>query len=101
MVQHYFFSNILTHTISTIILGTFFAYLLYFFSYINQYQNLIKHDILYNMIKVILVLSLGISYTYFIVFLYYYYTHYLCISTYSIFFKYKLIPVIYVNFFFF
>lgn len=81
--------------------GTFFSYLLYFFSYINQYQNLIKHDTLYNLIKLILVLSLGISYVYFIIFLYYYYTHYMCISTYSIFLKYKLIPVIYVNFFFF
>ena len=101
MVQHYFFSNLLIYTINILLTGTFFAYLIYFFSYINQYQNLIKHDTVYNLIKIILTLSLALSYIFFIFFLYFFYSYYMSISTYSLFGTYQLIPTIYVNFFLF
>ena len=101
MMQHYFFSNILIYTINILLTGTFISYLIYFFSYSNQYQNLIKYDGVYNLIKIILTLSLGLSYIFFIFFLYFFYSYYLSISTYSLFNTYQLIPNIYVNFFLF
>ena len=100
-MQHYFFSNILIYTINILLTGTFISYLIYFFSYSNQYQNLIKYDGVYNLIKIILTLSLGLSYIFFIFFLYFFYSYYLSISTYSLFNTYQLIPNIYVNFFLF
>ena len=90
MVQHYFFSNILLFTINTLIFGTFFSYLLYFFSYKNQYQNIIK---------LTLIISLGVSYIFFIFFLYFYYTYYINLNNYNLFNGYVLIPTIYLNFF--
>ena len=101
MVQHYFFSNLLIYTINILLTGTFFAYLIYFFSYINQYQNLIKHDTIYNIIKIILTVSLGLSYIFFIFFLYFFYSYYMSISTYALFNTYQLVPTIYANYFLF
>jgi len=98
MVHHYFFSNILIYTINILLIGTFLAYLIYFFSYVNPYQNLIKHDSIYNIIKILLTLSLGLSYIFFIFFLYYFFTYYASISSYSLFNDFRLIPTIYVNF---
>jgi len=100
MVQHYFFSNILIYTVDILLTGTFFSYLVYFFSYKNQYQNLIKYDTVYNLIKILLLVSLGLSYIFFIFFLYFFYTYYLAVSNYSIFCSYKILPNIYLNFFF-
>jgi hypothetical protein len=99
MVHHFFFSNILIYTINILLIGTFSAYLIYFFSYINQFQNLIKHDTIYNLIKIILTLSLGLSYVTFIFFLYYFFIYYTSISSYSIFNSFQLIPTIYINLF--
>lgn len=101
MVQHYFFSNLLVYTINILLIGTFIAYLVYFFSYINQYQNIIKHDTLYNLIKVVLTLSLGLSYIFFIFFLYFFYIYYITTNSYSIFNTYQLVPTIYLNLFLF
>lgn len=101
MVQHYFFSNLLVYTINILLTGTFFAYLVYFFSYINQYQNLIKHDTFYNLIKLILTLSLGLSYIFFIFFLYFFYVYYVMANSYAIFNSYQLVPTIYLNLFLF
>ena len=101
MIQHYLFSNILIYTVNILLFGTFFSYLIYFFSYKNQYQNLVKHDTIYNLLKTILLLSLGLSYIFFIFFLYFFYSYYLSISNYSIFNFYKLAPTIYINFFLF
>jgi len=101
MVQHYFFSNLLVYTINILLTGTFFAYLVYFFSYINQYQNLIKHDTFYNLIKLILTLSLGLSYIFFIFFLYFFYVYYVMTNSYAIFNSYQLVPTIYLNLFLF
>ena len=99
MVHHYYFSNLLIYTINILLIGTFVAYLIYFFSYVNQYQNLIKHDSIYNLIKIILTLSLGLSYIFFIFFLYYYFSYYISISSYLIFNDFRLVPTIYVNLF--
>jgi len=97
MIQNYFFSNVLAFTINVLISGTFFSYLIYFFSFKNQYQNVIKNDTIYNMIKVILCLSLGISYIFLIYFLYYYYIYYMSVYNYSLFSTYSLIPVLHLN----
>jgi hypothetical protein len=99
MVQHYIFSNILIYTINTLFFGTFMAYVIYFFSFKNQYQNLLKHDTLYNLIKALLLVSLGLSFIFFVLFLYFYYSYYIAISNYSLFGFYKLAPSIHVNFF--
>lgn len=99
MAQHFFFSNILLYTINILIFGTFFSYLVYFFSYKNQYQNIIKHDVLYNLVKLVLTVSLGISYIFFIFFLYYYYSYYISLNNYNLFNGYVLTPLIYLNFF--
>ena len=101
MIQHYFFSNLLVYTINILLVGTFFAYLIYFFSYINQYQNLIKYDTIYNLIKVILTLSLGLSYIFFIFFLYFFYSYFTSTNSYTIFSTYQLVPTVYLNFFLF
>ena len=101
MIQHYLFSNILIYTVNILLFGTFFSYLIYFFSYKNQYQNLIKHDTIYNFLKMILLLSLGLSYIFFIFFLYFFYSYYLSVGNYTIFNFYKLTPTIYINFFLF
>lgn len=100
MVQYYFFSNILLYTINVLLFGTFFSYLIYFFSFKNQYQNIIKHDYLYNLIKILLTLTLGVSYILFIFFLYFFYSYYLSINNYNTFNLYTLVPTIYLNFFF-
>ena len=99
MGQHYFFSNILVFTINILIIGTFLSYLIYFFSYKNQNQNILKHDTAYNLIKVILTTALGASYLFFIYFLYYFYSYYLTINNYNLFNTYILVPSIYINFF--
>ena len=101
MIQYYFFSNILIYTINILMAGTIFSYLLYFFSFKNQYQNLIKHDIVYNLIKVLLLISLGLSYIFFIFFLYFFYSYYSSISNYVLFSTYKVLPTIYLNLFLF
>ena len=101
MVQHYFFSNLLIYTINILLFGTFFSYLIYFFSYKNQYQNIIKHDTVYNCIKLVLILTLGLSFFFFILFLYYFYTYYIYVNNYLIFSTYSVIPKIFVNVFLF
>ena len=98
MVQYYFFSNILIYTVNILLIGTFFSYLVYFFFFKNQYQNLIKHDVIYNFIKIVLLISLGLSYIFFIFFLYFFYIYYLAISNYTIFSNYKILPIVYLNF---
>ncbi len=99
MVQHYFFSNILLYTINILFFGTFLSYLVYFFGYINQYQNIVKHDYVYNLVKLLLTFTLGISYIFLIFFLYFFYNYYLSIVNYNIFNLYVIIPKIYFNFF--
>lgn len=97
MVQNYFFSNLLVYTINILLFGTILPYLIYFFSFKNQYQNVVKNDTLYNLIKIILCLSLGLSYILLIYFIYYYYTYYTYITNYSLFNSYSLIPLLYLN----
>lgn len=101
MVQHYFFSNLLIYTINILLFGTFFSYLIYFFSYKNQYQNIVKHDTVYNILKTVLLLTLGVSFIFYVFFLYYYYTYYNFINNYSIFNIYSITPKIFLNFFLF
>jgi hypothetical protein len=100
MAKHYLFSNVLIYTIDILIFGTFLTYVIYFFTYINQYQNLIKHDTFYNLLKLMLLVALGLSYIFFIFFLYLFYTYYITVSNYALFSFYKLVPSIYLNFFF-
>ena len=97
MVQHYFFSNLLISTINILLIGTFLAYIVYFFSYKNQYQNLIKYDITYNFIKTLLTVTLALSFSLFLLFFYYFYIYYNFINNYNIFNQYRLIPKIFVN----
>lgn len=99
MVQQFFFSNLLVYTISILIFGTFFSFLLFFFSYKNQYQNIVKHDTIYNIIKIILLLSLGLSYIFFILFYYYYYIYYITLNNYYIYNIYTISPKIFINLF--
>ena len=99
MVQHYIFSDTLTYTIDILLFGTFFSYLFYFFSYKNQYQNILKHDTIYNLIKFSLTLSLGISYIFFIYFLYIFYKYYLLVSNHTLFGVYSTVPNLHVNIF--
>lgn len=99
MIQNYFFSNILIYTINILLFGTFFSYLVYFFSFRNQYQHVIKNDTIYNIIKIILCLTLGFSYIFLIYFVYYYYIYYMSVYNYSLFSTYSLIPVLYLNMF--
>jgi hypothetical protein len=99
MVQHYFFSNILTYTINTLLFGTALSYLIYFFSFKNQYQNIIKYDTIYNLIKIILTITLGLSYVIFMLFLYYFYTYHPSASNYNLFNSFTITPVFYLNFF--
>lgn len=100
MVQYFFFSNLLTYIINILLFGTFFSYIVYFFSYKNQYQNIVKHDTIYNFIKISLILSLGLSFVCFIFFLYYFHIYYVYINNYYIFNNYKIIPSIFFNLYF-
>jgi formate hydrogenlyase subunit 3/multisubunit Na+/H+ antiporter MnhD subunit len=99
MTHHYVFSNILIYTINILLFGTFLSYLVYFFFYKNQYQNLIKHDTIYNIIKLILLVSLGLSYIFFIFFLYFFYIYYISVTNYTLFNFYRLVPTIHINIF--
>lgn len=101
MVKNYFFSKILILTINILLTGTSLSYIIYFFSLKNQYQNLVKQDILYSSLKVLLLCSLGLSYIFFIFFLYSFYVYYISISNYFLFNEFKLIPIIYLNYFLF
>jgi NADH-quinone oxidoreductase subunit M len=100
VVQYYFFSNLLVYTINTLLFGTFFSYIIYIFSYKNQFQNIVKNDIIYNLIKLLLLLSLGVSYVLFILFFYFYYNYYSLISNFFIFNTYNIVPNVFVNFYF-
>lgn len=97
MVQYYIFTNLLTYILNILLIGTIFSYLVYFFSYKNQYQNIVKYDVIYNFIKLILLLSLGLSFICFILFFYYFYVYYNLMNNYFIFNKYQLIPSTYAN----
>jgi len=101
VIQHYILSNILVYTINSLLFGTFLSFLVYFFGYKNQYQNIIKHDNIYNFIKFVLLISLGISYIFFIFFLYFFYTYYVYNNNYNLFNNYVLVPKLFVNFYFF
>ncbi len=100
MVQNYIFSNLLVYILNILLFGTFFSYLVYFFSYKNQYQNIIKYDNTYNFIKLLLLLSLGLSFLCFILFLYYFYNYYSFINNYYIFNCYSVIPSIFIKLWF-
>jgi hypothetical protein len=100
VVQYYFFANLLTYILNILLLGTVFSYLIYFFSYKNQYQNIIKYDTIYNLIKLILLLSLGLSFVCFVLYFYYFYIYYNFTNNYLIFNSYGLIPLIYDNLYF-
>ena len=99
MVHHYFFFNLLTYTLNILILGTGLSYLIFFFIYKNQTQNIIKSDTIYNLIKLVLLLTLGISFIFFIWFMFYFYTYYSSIHNYSIFSNYTISPKFLFNFF--
>ena len=101
VIQDYIFSNILVYIINILLGGTFFSYIIYFFSFKNQYQNLIKHDILYNFLKIILTTSLGLSFVLFMYFIYIFYIYYMSVSNYFLFNSYKIVPIIYINYFLF
>lgn len=100
MTQYYLFSNILLYIVNILIFGIFLSYLIYFFLFKNQFQNIVTHDTLYNLIKIILTMSLGLSYFFFISFLYYYCDYYLSITNYNIFNNYIIQPTVYLNLFF-
>ena len=92
MVQNYIFSNLLVYILNILAFGTFFSYIVYFFSYKNQYQNIIKYDNTYNLIKLVLLGSLGLSFLCFVLFLYYFYTFFNTVNNYYIFGYYNITP---------
>lgn len=100
MVQYYFFSTILIYTINILLFGSIFSYIIYFFSYKNQYQNIIKNDSVYNLIKLLLLITLGISFLLFTIFLYKYFYYFLSINNYYIYSSYVIVPDIYINLYF-
>ena len=55
----------------------------------------------FNIIKLVLTVSLGVSYIFFIFFLYFFYSYYNSLINYNVFSDYTLVPAIYLNFFFF
>lgn len=93
MVQNYIFSNLLVYILNILLCGTFFSYIIYFFSYKNQYQNIVKYDNIYNLIKLFLLGSLGLSFLCFLLFMYYYYIYYSLINNYYIFNSYSVSPL--------
>jgi formate hydrogenlyase subunit 3/multisubunit Na+/H+ antiporter MnhD subunit len=97
VVQYYIFTNLLTYILNILLIGTIFSYLIYFFSYKNQYQNIIKYDVVYNFIKLILLVTLGLSFIIFLFFFYYFFIYYSAVNNYLIFNKYFLIPSTYTN----
>ena len=101
MGQQFFLSNILLYTILILILGTLFSYIIYFFTYKNQIQNILMHDGIYNLIKLFLLLTLSVSFVFFILFLYFFYNYYIFLSNYSVFNQYTITPIIMKNSFFF
>lgn len=92
MVQHLFFSNIIIYSIITLLTGTLSSYVVYFFSYRNSMQSINTNDTIYNSIKIVLLLTLGVSFTIFIQFLYNFYIYFLHISGFNIFNKYGVVP---------
>ncbi len=92
MVQNYIFSNLLVYILNILLCGTFFSYIVYFFSYKNQYQNIVKYDTTYNLIKLLLLCSLGLSFMCFILFLYFFYSYYISVNSYYIFNTYNVSP---------
>ena len=95
MVQYYYFSTLLVFTINILFFGTFISYIIFFFFYKNQYQNIIKHDSVYNLIKILLLLSLCVSFLFFIMFLFFFFNYCLLLDNYNIFTCYYILPKIY------
>lgn len=95
MVQYYYFSTLLVFTINILFFGTLFSYIIFFFFYKNQYQNIVKHDSVYNIIKVLLLVSLGASFFFFILFLFFFLGYCLTLNNYNIFSNYYIVPKIF------
>lgn len=60
------FNNIFICILSILLTGTVAAHCLYIFCYKNQNLNITKNDTLYNIIKYILLISLGTSFLLFV-----------------------------------
>lgn len=98
MVTYYYFSNLLVFTINILFFGTLSAYLVFFFFYKNQYQNIIKHDVIYNFVKLLLLISLGSSFILFLLFLFFYYNYCKLLNNYNLFTGFYITPKIFYNF---
>jgi len=101
MVTHFFFSSFIRFIFLFLVLGTLISYVLYYLTQIVNYQNILRNDYLYNMIKIILLSTLCISFIFYVYFVYFYFVHILCVANYNIFDSYLLLPSMSVNLFLF
>jgi NADH-quinone oxidoreductase subunit M len=95
VVQYYYFSTLLVFTINILFFGTLLSYIIFFFFYKNQYQNIVKHDSVYSIVKALLLVSLGASFFFFILFLFFFLSYCLTLNNYSIFSNYYIVPKIF------
>jgi len=84
-------------TVFTLIFGVVLSYIVYFVSCKNQMQNIITYDNIYNLVKLLLILTLGISFIFFIFFLYFFYIFFNHMGGYSVFSTYCVLPKTQIN----
>ena len=97
MVQLFIFSNLFTYIITTLIFGILLSFVLLFLH--SNFLNL--NNTLLNFIKIILLLTINISFFFFIVFIYFFYNYFCFNLNYSIFNTYNIVPKIFINIYFY
>jgi len=101
MVTHFFFSSFIRFVFFFLILGILISYVLYYLTQKLNYQNVLRNDYLYNMVKVTLLSTLCISFIFYVYFVYFYFVYVLCVANYNVFSSYLLLPSTSVNLFLF
>lgn len=97
MNTHHLSTHLLSTAINILISFTLLSYIVYYYTYISINQNLIRHDNVYNLIKVVLLVALAVSYITYILFLHYFHTHFLFLGNYHLFGIYKITPPLRTN----
>jgi len=101
MVTHFFFSSFIRFVFLFLILGILISYVLYYLTQKLNYQNVLRNDYLYNMVKVTLLSTLCISFIFYVYFVYFYFVYVLCVANYNVFSSYLLLPSTSINLFLF
>lgn len=97
MATHFFFSTFIKFIFFFLVAGVLVSYILYYLGQTTNYQNILKNDHTYNIIKLLLVSTLSSSFIFYVYFVYFYFIYVFSITNYGIFNSYLLLPAMSTN----